>query len=116
MSSFSRRHGYSGHAKEITVREDTPESIRVVALDEASSLGLSWHTIRDIVCTALRKRPDPDNWSEGNVWREAEYLFYDCEWFRVYDIIEAFYASLGRRDERQFEKNAFAFEKALNDA
>lgn len=116
MSSFSQRHGYSGHAKEITVREDAPESIRVVALDKASSLGLSSHTIRDIVCTALRKRPDPNNWSAGNVWQEAEYLFYDCEWFKVYDIVEGFYVSLGRRDEREFEKNALAFEDTLNAA
>jgi hypothetical protein len=114
MSSFSQRHGYSGHAKEITVREDAPESIRVVAFNKASSLGLSGHTLRDIVCDALRKRPDPDNWSEGNVWREAEFLFYECDWFRVYDIIEAFYASLLRREEKQFEENAPAFEKALN--
>jgi hypothetical protein len=116
MSSFSKRHGYAKPAAEITVREDAPESIRVVAFNKAASLGLSGHTLRDIVCDALRKRPDPDNWSEGNVWREAEYLFYECDWFRVYDIIEEFYASLLKRDERQFEKNAPAFEKALNDA
>jgi len=91
------------------VREDAPESIRVVALDKASSLGLSGHTIRDIVCTALRKRPDPNNWSSGNVWSEAEWLFYGCEWFKVYDIIEGFAKAL--------EKNDFTgeFPKAINE-
>lgn len=116
MASFSQRHGYSGHAKEITVREDAPESIRVVAFNTAASLGLGGHSLRDIVCEALRKRPDPDNWSEGNVWREAEYEFYECDWFKVYDIIEALYATLLKRDERLFEKNAPGFEKELNDA
>lgn len=118
MSSFSHRHGYAGRAKEIIIREDAPESIRVVTFDKASELGLSGHSLRGIVCGALRRRPDPNNWSSGNVWMEAEYLFYECDWFKVYDIIEAIYGSLFKIDERTYgdDKKAPEFEKALNTA
>ncbi len=106
ISSFSHRHGYSGQPKEITVREDAPESLRVVALETAYELGV--RGVRDIVCRVLRKRPYPDNWSAGNVAREVEFLVYECEWFRVYDIIEAFSKAL----QTSFEWAAYA--EAIN--
>jgi hypothetical protein len=43
----------------------------------------------------LRKRPDPNNWSEyPNVWGEVEGHVYGCDWYRVYDIAEAIRAHL----------------------
>jgi hypothetical protein len=92
MSSFSQRHGYSGPAKEITIREDAPESIRVVMLETVPGLEMSASTLRDIVCRILRVRSDPNNWSPPNIWGEVEFMVYDCAWFRVYDIMEAIYA------------------------
>lgn len=89
MPSFSARQGYSGQPKEITIREDAPESLRVTALETALALGMTVNDMRETVCRVLRKRPDTGgNWSYGNVKAEVEYLVYDCEWFRVYDIIE----------------------------
>jgi hypothetical protein len=38
---FSRRHGYSGQAQEITIWEDAPESLRSFVLSRAEDLGLS---------------------------------------------------------------------------
>jgi hypothetical protein len=111
MSSFSQRHGYSGQAKEITVREDAPDCIRVVALETASSLRLSPSTMRDLVCLVLRTRPDLGNWSDGNIRREVEYLVYGCDWFRVYDIIEAIYAALVTSTRRE---NAEKFAAEIN--
>jgi hypothetical protein len=110
MSSFSQRHGYSGHAKEITIREDAPESIRVVVLETAAALGLSASIMRDIVCRILRKRPDANNWSPGNIWREVEDHVYGCEWFKVYDLIEAFDKATGEQGD--FKKD---FPNAIND-
>jgi hypothetical protein len=60
--------------------------------------------LRDIVCGVLRKRPDPSNWSEyPNVWREVEQHVYHCDWYRVYDIVEAIRAELADR-KRRFSK------------
>lgn len=110
MTSFSQRHGYSGTAKEITIREDAPESIRVVALETAPLVGVQGSALRDIVCRILRKRPDPNNWSAGNIWQEVEYLFYDCDWFKAYDIIEAINKTA--QDRGDFSGT---YAKAIND-
>lgn len=95
--SFSQRHGYSGNAKEITIREDAPDSIRFVAIDTASRLGLSPSTMRNIVCRILHQRPNPSNWGDKYIEEEVESLVYGCEWFRVYDIIEAFDKTIEQR-------------------
>jgi hypothetical protein len=110
MSSFSQRHGYSGPAKEITIREDAPESIRVVMLETAPTLGMSASTLRDIICRILRVRPDSNNWSAPNIWREVEFLVYDCAWFKVYDIMEAVHASFRKSNW----PNAVTFETEMN--
>jgi len=98
------------------VREDAPESVRVVALETASTLELDPSTMRDIVCRIVRKRPDPNNWSAGNMWREVQYLFYNAEWFRVYDIIEAFYAAFLGNNPHDLGKKGAKFQEALNAA
>ena len=112
MSTFSQRHGYSSPAKEITIREAAPESIRVVALEAAhsDSWSLDASSMRDIVCRILRKRQDSNNWSAGNIWREVQDLVHDCDWFKVYDIIEAFYAAAQRQGD--FQKS---YAQAIND-
>lgn len=38
---FSKRYGYSGQAREITIREDAPESLRCFVFDTARKLGLT---------------------------------------------------------------------------
>jgi hypothetical protein len=111
MSSFSQRHGYSGHPKEITVREGAPESIRVVALETADSLGLK--DMRGTVCRILRVRPDPNNWSAGNVWQEVEDLVYGCEWFKVYDIIEVFTRALGEQHNLRWQEFPIAINECF---
>lgn len=92
---FSRRHNYSGAAREITIREDAPEGLRSVVLEVATDLDMSPSTLRSILCRILHKRPDQSNWSEyPNIWSEVQYLMYDAEWYKVYDIIEKLYEVL----------------------
>jgi hypothetical protein len=92
---FSRRHNYSGAAKEITIREDAPEGLRSVVLEVATDLDMSPSTLRSILCRILRKRPDQSNWSEyPNIWSEVQYLMYNANWYKVYDIIEKIYEVL----------------------
>lgn len=91
--SFSRRNRYTGAAKEITIREDAPEGLRVTVLETSRELGWSPSRLRRTICRILRVRPEAGNWSEyPNIWEEVQYLIHDCEWFKVYDIIEALHA------------------------
>jgi AbiJ-like protein len=107
--SFSQRHGYSGPAKEISIREDAPESLRVTVLETARTLNYGPHDLRSALCTVLRKRPDPYNWSEyPNVWDEAQNLMYGCDWFKVYDVIETIAREIKSRDPQG------TFEKSIN--
>ena len=95
MASFSRRNQYAGAAKEISIREDAPEGLRVIVLEVARNLGWSPRHLRGIVCAVLGVRPDPGNWSEyPNIWEEVQAYIHECEWFKVYDIIEALHARL----------------------
>ena len=94
-ASFSRRNQYAAPPKEISIREDAPEGLRATVLEVARNLGWGPSHLRTTVCAVLRVRPDPDNWSEyPNIWEEVQAHIYECEWFKVYDIIEALHASL----------------------
>lgn len=118
MSSFSRRHGYFGRAKEITVREEAPENLRYVVLQTARDLEWGPSSLRSIICPVLRIPPDASNWSEyPNIDQEVRWLMDECPWFKVYDIIEAIYRAMVKHDQRRFNDpgDAGNFTKALND-
>ncbi|PZU05973.1 AbiJ-NTD4 domain-containing protein [Sphingomonas sp.] len=95
---FSERHGFHGDDAEITIREDAPEDVRaaVVMLGYAAGLGPSG--MRDAVCEVLLKRPDPGNWSAGNVENEVHRLIDAAPWYAIYDIAERICAEIGRDD------------------
>ena len=112
MASFSRRNQYAGAAKEISIREDAPEGLRVTVLEAARSLGWGPLHLRRIVCATLRVHPNPDNWSEyPNVWEEVQTYTNECEWFKVYDIIEALHA---RMEETGDATSATTFADEIN--
>lgn len=113
--SFSKRNRYAGVSPEITIREDAPEGLRFTVLELPVELGWSPSPLRDVVCRTLRIRPDPGNWSEyPNIWDEVQRLVYGCDWFKVYDIIEALYAAMIRDDQRSGGNDAERFEAEIN--
>ena len=96
---FSERHGFAPDVPEITVRHDAPHDLRGLVVDFAYSSGLDPLDVRSIVCDVLMVRPDDDNWSPyPNVDGEARGLLDHCEWFEVYDVIEATYSTLHGRE------------------
>lgn len=100
--SFSKRHGYTGRAREVTIREDAPEGLRFVVLDTACKLDRRPSALRGTICRVLRTPSNERNWSEyPNIWSEVQQLMYWCEWFRVYDIIEALHERMEEPDEEQ---------------
>lgn len=93
---FSRRYGHGPEEREITIRNDCPQEVRGAILSIAESeVNLTPSSIRDILCSLLRRLPDSSNWSEyPNVWGECQDLARNCPWYRVYDFVERVYAKL----------------------
>ncbi len=108
--SFSKRHGFHPKEKEISIRQDAPYELRGVLVDIAYGADFSPVTLRPIICRVLRKRPDPNNWSEyPNIDEEIRYLLDDCEWYKVYDVIEEIYLSASQNYNK-----AEKFEQEIN--
>lgn len=87
---FSKRNRYHQvHEVEITVREDAPCELREFIVQLAYECGYRPNTLRSIFCSALRKAPNRNNWSEyPNIDGEVADLIGTCPWYKVYDIIE----------------------------
>lgn len=111
---FSKRYGYhQAKGAEISVRLDAPHELRGVVVQLAYECGFRPKTLRPVVCRILRKRPDPNNWSEyPNIDDEVHELVDDCEWYRVYDVIEGI---TGIKRETPYSFDGEKFESELND-
>jgi AbiJ N-terminal domain 4 len=113
---FSKRNRFAGGPKEITVREDAPEPLRYFVVQKAIDLGLSPSFLRRLLCRVLRRTPDPSNWSEHpNIWDEIQSLISGCDWFKVYDFIEALQANFAQRYDGSFSDavNEFFVEEGI---
>jgi hypothetical protein len=97
-SPFSDRFGFRPPDAEITIREDAPDVVRDGVLMLGYACGLGPGGMRDAVCEVLLKRPDPNNWSPGNVENEVSHLIDGAPWYRVYDIAERLYQAVGEGD------------------
>ncbi|CAG0941081.1 hypothetical protein BROC_01267 [Candidatus Brocadiaceae bacterium] len=104
---FSKKFGYSTQEKEIAIREDAHQGLREFIIQTLYEFGYQPSQIRQTSCRTLRQAPDDNNWSEyPNIDYEVRNLIKNCEWFQVYDVIEALYSKIE-------EKQAFANE--IND-
>jgi len=118
--SFSRRHGFHPEDREITIHQDAPYDLRGAIVEIAYGIGFKPKPLRQVVCRALRKRPDPSNWSDyPNIDGEIRNLIDDCEWYKVYDVIEEIYRSIpegpvqGRAEKFEQEINSYFREEGI---
>jgi hypothetical protein len=112
---FSERQGFIPPDGEITVRNDAPYELRGIVIELTYETGLSPTALRTLVCRTLRRRPNPNNWSEWpNIAGEVEELLDNCEWFEVYDIIEAISRYLSEHRHDNAVRGAACFEEQLN--
>lgn len=111
--SFSRRYGFQEQNAGPLIYNEAPEQVRVGFLAILKDdMGISPTSMRDVVCGSLRCKPDHDNWSEfPNIWNEVQDLVYTSDWYKVYDVIEAFAKWLDSRG--QIEKYAAAINNLL---
>ena len=88
----------------------------MTVIQTADELGYLPSALREVVCRVLRERPDPNNWSERpNIWGEVQDLIFGCEWFEVYDVIEALHAKFTADDRDRRSKYASRFSEEIND-
>jgi hypothetical protein len=88
--TFSERHGFRPDDVPITIRTSAPDDLRGVIVDIAYECAYSPSPLRTLVCRILRKRADPNNWSEyPNINDEVRWFIDHAEWYEVYDVIEA---------------------------
>jgi AbiJ N-terminal domain 4 len=90
--TFSKRYGYQPQPP-ITVREDAPIALRVFIFEEMQRY-FEPKGARTLVCKVLRMLPNEYNWSDEPVWNEVRIWVYECQWPKVYDIVEAMYRKL----------------------
>lgn len=105
MKRFSERIGVPTQSPPITIRHEAPLELRGVFLDLVLGLGLNVYDIRRIACEVLQRRANADNWSQNNVYGEAQELLDTCEWYEFYDLVEAICEELPTRTARGTDKS-----------
>lgn len=72
------------------IYEDAPEAVRVGLREILTNMGRKGPSEqRVIICRALRRRPNEDNWSEyPNIDFEVDQLVHGIEWYVFYDMCE----------------------------
>lgn len=113
---FSARHSLEPVDVEIVVRNDAPLSLRHALVSIAYECDFRPKSLRALVCRVLREREDPSNWSEyPNIDGEVRYHLDGCEWYEVYNIIEAIYAELaGPRSVMRSSETVARFTDEVN--
>jgi hypothetical protein len=112
---FSKRNRFGGDPKEITVREDAPRYLRYLVFQTAIDHGWRPSRLREVVCRVLRVPPNETNYRDSDIQEEAQYLINRCDWFKVYDIIEALHVTFARSDENSGDNDAGVFADELNE-
>lgn len=114
MTSFSKRNNYASQEAPITIREDAPHGLREFVVQTLYALNYQPSTLRRVFCRVLRRSPDDSNWSEfPNIDHEVRQLINECDWFKVYDLIEASYQQLERKQEFANEINDYFKETGI---
>lgn len=112
MTKFSKRHGHNSIDKEITIREDAPPELRQFVVQLIYDFGYKPTFLRSIICKTLRIMPDRSNWSDyPNIAGEVDDLIDRCEWYYVYDIIEAFWDAVDSKYREEFSEELNDFFK-----
>lgn len=115
MKSFSERLGLHVAEAEIRIREDAPSELRHILPVICHEVNMRPSDIRAVVCRVLLKAPDRNNWSEvPNIADEVTQLLSDCDWFKIYDVIEGIHAELMGKAAYGHTSRALRFCERIN--
>lgn len=113
---FSRRENVVMEIPEISVITDAPDNFRNYLFLLIQQTGIGLKEIRRCVCLAIQEAENPQNWGEnGYMSEEIRCLIQECEWFYVYDVIEAIYQKLSKEKQHFFtqEINRFFLKEGI---
>jgi len=118
---FSERFNFDQvNQVEIKIRHEAPHKLRAILPILAKEVGLSPKPLRELVCQVLREAPDLNNWTDyPNITSEIDQLLQECQWYKIYDVIEEIYSELYRRANIELaeyftsEINKFFYENGI---
>ena len=112
---FSKRYRYrQPHEVEITVRQGAPYELRGVIIHIAYDYNLRGYLLYSLICRVLGKRPDRTLTEYEEFDDEIHKLIDNCEWYRVYDVIEAIAKYVGKHSSYNGSEME-EFENEIND-
>jgi hypothetical protein len=96
MSTFLERHNIAVPEPKIEVHDDAPPILRHAVYTIAQQAGVDWGTLWELV----RQRVAVPSYRGDVTMDELVAVgLRDCEWYEVYDIAEAIYATTARHHE-----------------
>lgn len=106
--SFSQRNNFEivNHI-EITIRNEAPDSLRELLISFGNSPITYMNSIeqfRSIVTKELQVSNNPNNWSYSNIYSEILYHLKECEWYKIYNIIEKIYNLVKTSEKKTFSE------------
>ncbi|MGE5480684.1 MAG: AbiJ-NTD4 domain-containing protein [Chloroflexota bacterium] len=104
---FSKRLDYFAvNENKITVREDAPLELRGYISSAFYKLNKKPSDLRKIITNILKVPIDRDNWSEfPNIDYEVDAHLKSCNWYLVYDVIEAIIQKLDNDNQISFSND-----------
>lgn len=93
--SFSQRHGLAGPPPGTLIRDEVPISFRRFVVDLPHvHVGIEIQEMHNVVCDVMQVWPD----EKLPPYYDYKRYIQNCEWFRIYEIIEGLYVCLCGRD------------------
>lgn len=106
---FSRREDVALKVPEVSIITDAPDSLRNYLFLIILQTDLGLKEIRRCL-SCYSRAEDPQNWGENDFMKEEiRRLIQDCEWFYVYDVIEAIYQKLTKDKQETFSQEINRF-------
>lgn len=113
LDRFSKRLGYTEKEIPITIREEAPLELRGCVIQLIYEFKYIPSFLRRVICQVLRVLPDSYNFSEyPNIELEVNQLIETCEWFYIYDIIEAFANNIDQQFREPFQNELNSYFKS----
>ena len=113
---FSKRFNIPIENKEIVIRFNVTEDMRVYVYLLMKNQGIGLKKIREIVCRTIKRAPDLSQYTENDYMDyEIQEYIRSCPWNRIYDIIENFSQELPKDKQPSFENeiNDYFFENGI---
>jgi hypothetical protein len=111
--SFSQRHRLAGPPPGTLLRDEVPVSFRMFLVNlPHADVDIDFHDMQKVVCEALQKWPDENLPPYYDYKRHIQ----NCEWFRIYEIIEGLYRLVRGKEGLYTHRYAASFVEAMNEA